>query len=238
MRTLFLILLSLMIHGCTYHWQSKDPITPVTYKDSPYRAADSVGKLRRLALMPVEIKSYAAKYAYEKEQEAAQEAAALSYEDACARLLSEKKGYEIVVVMDADGKWQSSLFENSGYNNIQDLYQKWHKETAEKHTTSVIQNIGRALNVDGVLVIRIKERKPWGVTEGTLNIALVNIPLFYSIASPDLGAWIYETATGRRVWREEHSIGNEAGVGTTTVTVSLISLFADLENAVPHQLIK
>jgi hypothetical protein len=231
MKNIFFVLLSLTICGCTYHSQSKDPIAPVTYKATPYRSADSVGKLRRLVLMPVKIKSYKGKYVSVKDQEAA----ALSYEDACANFLTEKKGYEIVVVRDTDGKWRRGLFEDSGYDNIQDLYQKWHEEKAEKHTASVIQKIGGALNVDGVLVIRIKERKPWGGIEGILNIALMNLPLFYNIVSPNIGAWIYETATGRLVWREEHSI---FGSEITTARASLISLFADLENAVPRQLIK
>ncbi len=230
MRNIFFVLLLLTICGCTYHSQSKDPIAPVTYKATPYRSADSVGNLRRLVLMPVKIKAYKGKYDSAKDQKAA----ALSYKNACAHFLTEKKGYEIVVVSDTDGKWRSSLFENSGYDNIQDLYQKWHKEKAEKHTASVIQKIGGALNVDGVLVIRTKERKPWGAIEGILNITLMNIPLFYSLASPDIGAWIYETAKGRLVWREEHST---FGIETTRAS-DLIRLFADLENAVPRQLIK
>lgn len=230
MRNILFVLLFLTICACTYHSQSKDQVAPVTYKSKPYRSADSLGKLRRLALMPVEIKSYRDKYVSVKDHAAA----AVSYEDACANFLTEKKGYEIVVARNADEKWRSGLFEDSGYNNIQDLYQKWHKEAADMQASSVIQKIGGALNVDGVLVIRIKERKPWGLTEGLLNIALINIPLFYNVASPNIGAWIYETATGRLVWREERSIfGNEAA----TATDSLISLFADLENAVPRQLI-
>jgi hypothetical protein len=231
MRNTYIVLLFFTIYGCAYHSQSKDPVTPATYKAASYRSADSVGKLRRLALMPVEIKSYKGKYVSVKDEAAA----ALSYEDACAHFLTGKKGYEIVVVRDKDGKWRSGLFENSGYGTIQDLYQKWHKETVEKNTAPDIQKIGHALNVDGVLVLRIKERKPWGVTAGILNIALMNIPLFYNMASPNIGAWIYETATGRLVWREEHStFGSE----TIPATDSLTNLFADMENAVPRQLIK
>jgi hypothetical protein len=230
MKNVFFVLVFLTICGCTYHSQSKDPITPVTYKATSCRSPESVGKLRRLVLMPVEIRSYKGRYVSVKDQEAA----AQSYEDACAHFLTEQKGYEVVVVRDTDGKWRSGLLTNSGHENIQDLYQKWHKEKGEKHTRSVIQQIGGALNVDGVLVIRIKERKPWGVTKGLMNIALMNIPLYHNIASPNTGAWIYETSTGRLVWRQERS----TFVDKTTSATTLVILFADLENAVPLQLIK
>ena len=153
--------------------------------------------------------------------------------------MNNKKGYEIVVVRNEDGRWRSVLFEGAGFNHIQELYQKWNKEKVEKHTTSIIQKIGGALNVDGVLVIRIKERKPWGTIDTLLNLTLMNIPLFYNLASPDIGAWIYETSTGRLVWSEEHSIfGNETAPTPIPITESLIDLFVDMENAVPYQLTK
>lgn len=232
MRNIFFVLLSLTICNCTYHYQSQDPLTPVTYETPLYRSADSVGILRRLALLPMEIKSYkGGKYEAANDQEAA----ALIYEGACANFLTEKKGYEIVVVRDADKKWRSELLKNSGYDNIQDLYQEWRQGTAEKHTAMVIQKLGRALNVDGVLVIWVKQEKPWGLTEGILNIVLIDIPLFYHMASPDIGAWIYETSTGRLVWREEYSLFD---VVDTITTDSVINLFTDLQNAIPQQLLK
>ena len=205
----------------------------MTYEAPLVRRADSVGKLRRLALMPLEIINKG-KYDSPKDQVAA----AQSYEDICANFLTRDKGYEIARVRDADGKWQNDLLDKSENSSIQELYREWHKEKAEKHTASVIQKIGRALNVDGVLVVRITERK-MSLAEGglwaCLNIALLNIPLFYLMISADKGAWIYETATGRLVWYEERSaIADER----SPITVSLSSLFRDMENAVPRQLIK
>lgn|GEM_PF-1129924 len=232
MRNLFIVLLSVTICSCTYHTQSKDPVAPVTYEATQYREANSVGNLRRLAVMPVELKPYKGKYSCEKDQEAA----ALNYENACIKFLTEKKGYEIVVVRDSEEKWRSELLSDARYSSIKDLCQMWHKEIAKGNTVSVIQKIGRALNVDGVLVVQIKERKPWGVADALLNLALLDIPLFYNIASPEVSAWIYETATGRLIWREERSIvitGNES-----VNTDSLISIFEELENALPRQLIK
>jgi hypothetical protein len=232
MRNLFFVLLSVTICSCTYHSQSKNPVVPISYEATQYRKANSVGNLRRLAVMPIEIKPYKGKYSCAKDQEAA----TLNYENAYTKFLNEKKGYEIVAVRDSEEKWRSELLSDSKCSNIKELCQKWHKDIEEGNTVSVIKKIGRTLNVDGVLVVHIKERKPWGVTEGLLNIALLDIPLFYNIFSPEIGVWIYGTATGQLIWREERSIfitGDES-----VTTDSLISLFADLENAVPQQLTK
>ena len=83
-----------------------------------------------------------------------------------------------------------------------------------------MQEIGRELNVDGVLIIWIKEQR---INEGKwtwelgLNIALMNIPLFYHIVAPDFGASIYETVTGQLVWREEHSVAPDPEGRLTTL---------------------
>ncbi len=232
MRYLALALLVVTVCGCTYHWQSGDPVSPATYKAGAHRSADSVGRLRRLAVMPVELKSYEGKYATAQDRAAA----ARGHQEDCARFLTDEKGYEVVIVADGDGKWTAGLFAEGGQGEeMEDLYKRWREETADGHTPSVVQRIGGALRVDGVVVVEIKEPKPWGVAEGLLNLALVNIPLFYSIAAPDIGAWIYETATGRLVWRRERSSFGEKGVSHVP---RVTELFTDLDNAVPRHLTK
>lgn len=229
MRNLYLVLVILVMCGCTYHSQTEEPVTPLTYEAPQYRSVNSIGNLRRLALMPIEITYYKGKYDSAKEQLTV----ALSYEVACANYLTNDKGYEIVVLREVDEKCRNGLLENVECICNQELYQKWGKMTAKKKTASVIQEIGRMLNVDGIIVIWIEEQKPW-TWEAVLNIALMNIPLIYEIISPNIGAWIYETATGQLVWSEKHSI--EPGVSSNLE--NLVNLFADLENAVPRQLIK
>jgi hypothetical protein len=184
--------------------------------------------------MPLVLEVYEGRYGAEEDRQAA----ALSYAETCRRFLTEDKGYEMVFVSDVEGKWSISPLKEPGYENLQDLHQEWHKERVDKHTASVVQRIGGVLNVDGILVVWIRERKEWGALEGILNIALLNVPLFTNIASPDTGAWIYETASGQIVWREERSARPPMGPDTPIepVTDSLIQLFKNLENAVPRQL--
>jgi hypothetical protein len=225
MRTIVLVLLCFAILGCSYHSQSKEPVSPLTYTATLDRRPDSTGKLRRLALMPVELEPYSGEYASKKDEEAG----GFRYQDACAGYLTEKKGYQVVVVRDT----------------VQDWYREWKKDEGEDHAPRVVQEVSRALNVDGVVVVRIKGRKPWGTLEGLMNIALINIPLFYRIGTTNIGAWIYEGASGRVVWQHEVSdiSGTNGDAATTaattnTTTAFLIGLFTNLENAVPRQLVE
>jgi hypothetical protein len=240
MKNLFLVLLLMTMCSCTYHSQTEEPITPLTFEAPEYRSANSIGNLRRLALMPIKLHSYKGKYDSEKDQLIA----ALSYEDRCANFLASDKGYEIVVLRDLDRNCRNGLSKNVECICSQELYQKWQKATAKKKTVPIIQEIGRALNVDGVLVVWKKERRfkldpmsrGWKATsEAILNLALLNTPLVYNIVTPDIGGMIYETATGRLVWHKERSSMAEQ---SSTFHGQIFNLFVDLENAVPRQLIK
>ncbi len=238
MRNLLLVLLVLTMCGCTYHSQTDEPVTSMTYELPQYRSESSIGNLRRLALMPIELTSYKGKYDSEKDQLTA----ALNNEDACANFLTDKKGYEIVVLRDVDEKCRNGLLEKVECICNQELYQKWKKTRAKEKTASAIQEIGRALNVDGILVIWDKGRRAEEDLEGWekpafafTNVALLFIPYFYNEMASDIGAWIYETATGKLVWSEAHSISASR---VSLAPNRIVNLFADLENAVPRQLIK
>lgn len=227
MKIIALVLLLLTVHGCTYHWQSEESIEPVTYDASAYQSGKSIGKLRRLILMPANLESKEKDLSLEEMENAAK-----NYQDACATFLREKKGYEIIVVREKGGGW--ALPDEYPRNaRQQELYQKWHEEPPGEHSAEIIKNLGLAFHGDGVLVIRIKEQEPWGAMEGLLNIALMNIPLFYHLATADIGAWIYESSSGGLVWREERSVTETASSGD-----ALVDLFADFENALPFQLVK
>ncbi len=128
MKPLFLILLIVAMCGCSYHSQTDEPVTPMTYEAPQYRSESSIGNLRRLALMPTEITSYKGKYDSEKDQLTA----VLSYEDACANFLADKKGYEIVVLRDVDEKCRNGLMEKVECICDHELYQKWKKTLAKK----------------------------------------------------------------------------------------------------------
>jgi hypothetical protein len=234
-KSILSALLIALVCGCTYSWQSKEQATPVTYEAARVRSRTSLGNLRRLAVMPLEIKNY------DRTKDGAddsQRTVERKYEEACAEYLIDKKGYEIVLIGDTAGKWSKNLSANAGAE-IEDLEQRWRQLDAPEENLLMIQDVGRVFNVDGVLLLRVKDRKAWNAFDGILNIALMNIPLFYGISSPNIGAWIYETASGQLVWRKEYSDfldPNKSVYRYVSYTITI--LFQDLENAVPYHMIK
>lgn len=237
MSKILLILLLFALFGCTYHSQTKAPLTPVTYTTTPRRSVSSIGLLRRLALMPVELNAFDGKYSSVRNQVAA----ACRYATISATYLRKNKGYEILIVGNSEGSWNFPLFENTRPAQIVEWSRQWQAESGEKHSAELIKKIGELLNVDGVLVVKVEERKPWNTFDALLNIALMDIPLFYNMAKPVAGAWIYETATGKIVWSEEHSglalRGVDTGLGSDQ-PLPITELFYDMDNAIPHQLME
>lgn len=230
MKNVSLILVFLMISGCTYDFTIKEAVTPVTYNSTIERASNSIGRLRRLALMPITLETYEGRYSSKKDYEDSVQ----YYTRECARYLHIDKGYSVIVVSEPDGTWKRSMFIYRESHKVTEWSHQWSQELEESHSASIVNEIGLALHADGLLVVKIAERKPWSAAGGLLNIALLNIPLFYNIARPDMGAWIYETSSGKLVWSEEHSTFSDGENRPFYIN----DLFRDLDNAVPIQLTK
>jgi len=238
MRYVLFFLIIPVLCGCTYHFESEEPKNPVSYQQTPYRSKKSIGLLRRLVIMPIVHEPYKDEYKSITDQKAA----AQKFQDECVKYLSNDKGYELIVINDLEGKWIKSNLETNDREggkekaDINHLYQLWHSEKAGKHSEQVIKKISDELNVDGVVVIRVKEVTAWNALEGILNIALMNAPLFYNLATPNIGAWIYEGTSGQLVMSVEQSVGGDSDSGPSISQV--VNVFADMENAVPRQLTK
>lgn len=230
MRNLIFVLIILTLHGCTYHSQSENSKTPMTYQGTPYRSADSIGLLRRLVIMPIVHEPYKGKYKSLEDEEIA----AQGFQEACANYLVDIKGYEILVIKDLKGKWVSNHIESFDEDNLNNVYLQWHEESAGKHTAQIIKKVGKSLNVDGVVVVWVKEREGWSVIDGLLNITLMNAPLFYNLSLTNIGVWIYQTSSGGIVWSMEQA----TEPGQETYDILLTNLLVDLDNAVPKQLTK
>jgi len=231
MKNVVFIIILITLTGCTYHWETAEPLHPTSYKTKTYRSESSIGKLRKLVLMPVYYETYNDRYSTVKEyQEKSRQIEAL-----CLKYLQEKKGYEIVMLSDNTGQWNQSLFDQNTSAVAKKLYKEWTSEKYDFHSAKLIKQIGTLLDVDGILVIRLNEEKTWDTLDGVMNIALMNIPLFYRLSKPVNGAWIYETTSGNLVWSEESaSINDNVSADINT----LLQLFRDLENAVPKQIIQ
>jgi hypothetical protein len=239
MKKLFLVFFLATMCGCTYHFQSREPVTAASYKAPSYPDPDSVGRLRRLVLMPVEIKSYEGRHDSPKDQTDT----ALRYESACYGYLTDKKGYDVVRTRDDNGIWNSGMLSTSGYGGIEALNARWREARTGEEKASIIREISRAFGADGVITIQIRELKPWGFAEALLNIAFMDIPLFYRVISPNIKVCIYQGVSGRLVWRQAQAgfmqvEGKDTPRRRWSASGNLVPLLEDLQNAVPPQLLK
>lgn len=226
-----MLLILILLCACTYHAGPDGPVTPVSYPKPPHRNADSIGILRRLAIMPMDL----IPLSDPKSPGADLTQKALNYETGCANYLSSVKGYEVVLARNFENDWRQWLSAEDGYGGYREAYRKWRSGNEQERTRSMVGNIGRAMQVDGIIVIRMKERKPWNAFDGIMNIALMNIPLVVLMRKSNIGAYIFETASGRMVWRTEQSTFGSEGI---SYGHALTGLFFDMENAVPRQLIE
>ncbi|MGD9365652.1 MAG: hypothetical protein PVH87_08155 [Desulfobacteraceae bacterium] len=226
-----MLFILVLLSACTYHAGPDGPVTPVSYPMPPHRNADSIGILRRLAIMPMDIIPLSGPNSSEPDLTRR----AVNYETECANYLSSVKGYEVVLARNVENDWRQWLSAEDGYGSDREAYRKWRSGAEQERTRSVVGKIGRAMQVDGIIVMRMKERKPWNAFDGILNIALMNIPLVVLMSKSNIGAYIFETDSGRMVWRTEQSTfgSEEISYGR-----ALTGLFFDMENAVPRQLIE
>lgn len=231
MKRGWLLAMIVAVAGCGHTARMEGPITPITYSDPGFRNSASLGKLRRLAIMPVELVPYEGQFGTPEEHAEA----ARKYAAACESFLSERKGYETVTVFEHEGEWTGDARLKLERQEGGDLRARWIAENTDKHSEEVIRQIGRGLGTDGVLAIRIVEWKPWNTADALRNLALLNGPLFRRLATPNVGAWLYETSTGRLVYAVERSTGPDPESGVTDPE-DIHVLFLEMENALPRQL--
>jgi len=231
MKKLILVALSGMLFTCTYHSGPERPVTPISYPAPTHRNPNSIGILRRMAIMPIDVQPLTG----QNNLEAEWIKTAMRCEEECAAYLRKAKGYEIVLARNSKSGWQEILCLEDGCCGIRQIYQAWRDAARRDRTLSMIRDIGHAMNVDGLIVMRIKEKRLWNAFDGIMNIFLMNIPLVYQLRAPNIGVWIYETASGRMIWRMEQSTFGDRQPSYPDI---LRGLFGEMENAVPLKLIK
>ena len=199
--------------GCTREWRTEAPVTPSTWSAQSYRSTSSVGRLSRLAVLPVVLEMEAPDaHMSAQELDALKQKLRASLRADVVDFLVARKGYEARAV-DAD---------------------------PPDRGPATMQAIGAANAVDGVVVIERWLARPWSTAKAIGNIFMLNIPLFMALSAENLRITIYETATGARVW--EGTLKGEDGMDTAIRNedkagqLDLSPILGDLENAVPAQL--
>lgn len=166
--------------GCASDWRTREPVTPISYAAEVARAPHSVGRLARLAVLPVTLHIEVDESTRSQpDWPARREDIARALQGDIARYLSEHKGYEVVIVDQA-----VAVADAAG-----------------------VRAAGRRLGVDGLVATERWITRPWSTAKAVANIFLLDIPLFMALAADNLRIDIHETASGRLVWRR--TLGGE-----------------------------
>jgi hypothetical protein len=233
----------ILLHGCASEWRTEGPAKPITYQVPAYRAERSVGNLRRLAILPPQMKRVGHFSIPVAQEDKASRPSGQSLSRDAATFLATEKGYETILVTDAEGAWRPQLLVHSEFGSVQELAATWEVARTDSEVEAAVRRIGQAYGADGVVALwteymAAEEDESESVTQGLLNIFLVNIPLFYSMSHSYAGATIFETATGRPVWKVELAGPDSPALSRPGKVVPAVRLFENLENAIPRQVIK
>jgi hypothetical protein len=205
MRGLVFLLLG-MLAGCASEWHTSEPVRPTTYAAPIHRTATSVGGLSRLAVLPVDLRVETdTPPADQTEWEVERQRLAKELQNRVSAYLLMQKGYEARTV-----------------------------ETTIADADAARHAAGRNLHVDGIVVVERWIKPPWSTAKAILNVFTLNIPLFRAMNTLNLRISIYETASGRLVWRNERK-GEESDLHAP---IELADVLGDLDNAIPALLRK
>jgi len=182
MTRLAALLALMVLFGCAREWRTSEPVQPTTYVAQSYRAVSSVGRLSRLAVMPVRLNAEAdAEQLALPESIAQRQRLARELQASVSAYLANQKGYETLNV---------------------DM-------TLPSIEASAISAAGQRLNVDGIVLVERWIVQPWSTAKGILNVFTLNIPLYRALSAVNLRISIHETMSGRLVWQSE-SKGEES----------------------------
>ncbi len=218
------------LNGCATEWHTDQPVAPITYRVPAYRTERSVGNLRRLAILPVRVRHVDV---FSLVTQSEKTDAGLTYQ--AVNYLSEQKGYEVVPIVDRAGEWRPEVILRSEFGSIDDIKTAWEQARSEGEIADVVKKTGRALNVDGVVLIwqeeKDKEVNATEVVEIFVNVfPLFFTPMWYALLHVGAEALVYEALSGQVVWRNQFSGGG--------VQPLVSGFFENLENAIPAQLAK
>lgn len=239
--SLVLAFCTLFLTGCAA-WQTSQPVTPVSYQASREQIPRQVGKLRRLAAIPL----------HQEEPSICSETGrgviTLAYEDPdyqrAASYLSARKGYEIVELDPAI--YADRVFPPANAEFLREL-SNWSAGSSREdvpgpHVQALVSQARHREMVDGVLIFHIHHNCLIGNSVGRLTLGVLTLGLNELLPDPKskelytiYRASILEAITGRPVWRKV-SIDHAGNIWTSGRQDALSyeeDFFNDLEAAIP-----
>lgn len=216
-------MISLSLNSCSTTWETDTAPIAKTYTTSQDQLTRSVGKLRRLLILPAVVKSKDC-----PNSPSDNELSKALYENT-GKYLSDWKGYEVlypIVKQDNEfddlvvrlGTWQEN---NVGDGIPPEIDRETVIELAKKNT------------VDGVLLLHGK-LSCLNAVDVTLYFMIIGIPNWANkLFGENVSAGIYEANSGRLVWKHYGSFLHPSAGGGVDASLWPSSLFDDIENAVP-----
>ena len=235
--------ISLLASGCsTTVWRTPGDVTPATYLPEKTGIKRSVGRLRKLAILPVRfnineqrskcddiIPFWRPNYPKKKKEEAFRRTILKN----SAKTLSDWKGYEVVPLTEALLKKTGSGLEEA--KKELDTLAGWAKKSPDgspppEEIAGIISRIGGRYDVDGVVLMQGMLKLPSACTFLlVLGTASVAWPLLFVDGKSAFWVDIYEVSTGNIVWRSR-------GKGPRSLEGKYSDPFKSIEHALPRVL--
>lgn len=235
-----------LLPGCAA-WKTAEPVSPSSYQVSRSHIPRTVGKLRRLAILPIaQQPPHACRSTSNGEA-----AIALPLGDAgdAALFLSKQKGYEIVSL--AAERYPAWLDNSVNQEFVSEVI-AWSAQTRDDAPigpllSSLAEQVGEGERVDGILLLHVEDSCARANTAGRTLLGIASLGASEVLVDPKLQevfpvyrAAIIETAGKRPAWRNTVDMAWSG----LRVYFSLSGkakpfseyLFEDLEPAVPKML--
>ncbi len=230
-RLSLLVILTLVLTACATTWQTEQPVTPSSYQTTRERIPRTVGKLRKLMVLP--IRRNAPKVCRGDGE------ITIDYDDAnytaAAEYLATQKGYEVMRLDTArNAAWLNPEQNRDSLLEITEWFGKKNAHAIPGPLTGeLLRNIRTADAADGLLIFVVqmdckKANTPMRTINAVLSLGISELPYDYDAFLPRVifRISILETAESRPVWGKYHS---RDWSGKTDEEY----LFEDLEPAVP-----
>jgi hypothetical protein len=235
-RIPILLFLCSLVLGCTSASVSRNSkeVMPVTYTAlEDARIERSVGKLRRLAVLPVqlEVSPKDPKLCLEKCGWAGLDGA---IEVEAIRCLGEKRGYEVTsadsLVSESTASFTSEELSKFA-KALADKARESDSDRSPEEVVTLVKEIGSRAGLDGIVVIQ-GEATSLSVIDFVVMYASFSLstPLSFMRIGVSLRADVFEVATGRNVWTSTLSSGGEPSAREHYGTV----LLDPIEPAIPR----
>lgn len=246
-RVILLLIIGLLL-GCTSQnvWQTGTEISPVSYELPGETLDRTIGRLKRLAIIPGEFNAERSTTFDDvvnppPNTKISAESLRSTFLSEAASFLSDERGYEVQFLDPLKFPDSDDATLGNRLENCSDLLVTWAKtangdDASPPEIESCVKRAGQALNVDGLIVIGASQKfdHGWRVVLTVLTASLA-WPTLMTQAQIEASAAIFEVSSGQIVWRSRFSkSASELTAGSVVVGL----LLENIEHALPEVLIE